>query len=175
MSINIIGLLIGVVVLALVLAFPCVLIWLLARTLRAKRVAVTLVLSVVTLAIVGLYARAIYAVAPLGDKLVARTTGPAGTELVLFQRCNYSPEPYHTHFYFREPEYPWHSYQIDFEDTRWVSGRIDIDPNADLVTVYRGKEQVARFSLSTHAFTMGNYTQTNAHAYAKTLSTPWKE
>ena len=175
MSINITVIVIGVVVLLLVFAFPCVLIWLLVGSLRAKRLAVSLMLTVVTLAVVGLYARVIYAVAPLGDKLVASTTCPGGMELVLFQKCNYSTEPYHTRFYFREPEAPWHSFQIDFEDTRWISGWIEIDLNADLATVYRGKDEVARFNLSTHAFTMGNYTQTNAYVYPETATTPWKE
>jgi hypothetical protein len=130
---------------------------------------------VVTLAVLGLYARIAYAAAPLGDKLIARTTTQDGTELVLHQRCNYSPEPYHTHFYFRNPAGSWHSFQIDFEDTRWLSGRIDCSTDTGIATVYRGKTEVAQFDWSNSTFRTGHYVETNGYVYPEDTKEPWKK
>ena len=173
-ALNMIMVLVGMLCLILFLAIPIILpiSFVIARRHGHRILAVILgILSV--LAFTG-YARIGYAMFPLGDKLVTRTSTPDGTDIVLYQRCNYSLEPYHTHFYFRESGEPWKSFQIDFEDTRWFSGRIDVTSDADLATVYRGKHTVAQFDLRARAFTMGNYTQTNAYVFSET-QTPWKD
>lgn len=174
-TVNTIMVLVGYLCLILFLAIPIMLpvSFVIARR-RGHRV-LAVILGILSLIAFAGLARIGYAMFPLGDKLVARTTTRDGTDIVLYQRCNYSLEPYHTHFYFREPEGRWQSFQMDFEDSRWISGRIYIDPGTDLARIYRGDDEVAQFDLHTHAFTMGNYTQTNAYVYQESTITPWKK
>jgi hypothetical protein len=173
MSFDIIGMIIMIALLILFLSIPILLIWSLVRNIRAKRLVWSTILGVLTLLVLGAYAPIFYANAPLGNKLVAKATAPDGTEMVLFQKCNYSAEPYLTHFYFRNPTGSWHSFQIDFEDTRWLSGRIEC--NTGIATVYRGKAEVAQFDWSNSTFRMGHYVETNGYVYPENTKDPWKK
>lgn len=115
-----------------------------------------------------------YAIVPLGDKLVCRECTPEGMVLVIYQRCNYSAEPYNTRFYFRGADGVWHTYQIDFQDIRWLHGRIVCDSTSGVACIYRNGRRYATFDMFLKSLSTSDRTWSNA-SIVPSGRLPWEK
>jgi len=91
----------------------------------------------VVLALVGI-------IQPGSSGVVASLRLADGSEYMVTQRCNWSPEPYTVAFYMRSPGGKWGWCYIDHQANRWRNVAMTYDTNSDVVTVTeRGKWQAA--------------------------------
>lgn len=58
-----------------------------------------------------------------------------GSEYMVTQRCNWSPEPYTISFYMRAPGGKWGWCYIDHEASRWRNVALTHDATSDVLTV----------------------------------------
>src|SRR5436190_22497598 len=81
---------------------------------------------------------------PGSSGVVASLRLADGSEYMVTQRCNWSPEPYTVAFYMRLPGGKWGWCYIDHQANRWRSVAMTYDTNTDVVTVTeRGTWQAA--------------------------------
>ena len=81
---------------------------------------------------------------PGSSGVVASLRLADGSEYMVTQRCNWSPEPYTVSFYMRSPGGKWGWCYIDHQANRWRDVAMTYDTNADVVTVTeRGTWQAA--------------------------------
>lgn len=76
--------------------------------------------------------------------VVASLRLPDGSQYMVTQRCNWSPEPYTVAFYMRSAGGPWGWCYIDHQADRWRDAAMTYDPTAEVITVTeRGAWQAA--------------------------------
>lgn len=108
--------------------------WLDARTLSPRTAMKTIAIAVsVLLFIAGALVIAI--VQPGRSGVVASLRLPDGSEYMVTQRCNWSPEPYTVSFYMRSPGGKWGWCYIDHQANRWRRVSMAYDTTSDVVTV----------------------------------------
>jgi hypothetical protein len=92
---------------------------------------------------------------PGSSGVVASLRLADGSEYMVTQRCNWSPEPYTVSFYMRTSGGKWGWCYIDHEANRWRDVAMTYDTNADVVTVtVRGKWRAA-LDRKQSTFTLG--------------------
>src|SRR3954470_24891347 len=75
---------------------------------------------------------------PGSSGVVASLRLADGSEYMVTQRCNWSPEPYTVAFYMRSPGRKWGWCYIDHQANRWRNVVMTYDTNTDVVTVTKG-------------------------------------
>ncbi len=81
---------------------------------------------------------------PGSSGVVASLRLPDGSEYMVTQHCNWSPEPYTVAFYMRSPGEKWGWCYIDHEADRWRDVAIMYNSDSDVITVTkRGVWQAA--------------------------------
>lgn len=89
---------------------------------------VTIIVSVL-IAIVG--ALFFLVVRPGTSGVVASLRLPDGSEYMVTQHCNWSPEPYTVASYMRSSGGPWGWCYIDHQANRWHDGGMTYEPTTD--------------------------------------------
>lgn len=98
-------------------------------------------MGVLTLLILGVFMALIQ---PGSSGVVASLRLADGSEYMVTQRCNWSPEPYTIAFYMRSPGGKWGWCYIDHQANRWRDVKMTCDTNTDVVIVtMRGRWQAA--------------------------------
>jgi hypothetical protein len=68
---------------------------------------------------------------PGSSGVVASLRLPDGSEYMVTQRCNWSPEPYTVAFYMRSPGAKWGWCYIDHQENRWRDVAMTYDAASD--------------------------------------------
>ena len=93
---------------------------------------------------------------PGSSGVVASLRLADGSEYMVTQRCNWSPEPYTVAFYMRSPGGKWGWCYIDHQAKRWRDVAMTYDTSSDVVTVtVRGKWRAA-LDRKRSTFAIGN-------------------
>jgi hypothetical protein len=96
-----------------------------------------IIASVLIAIFVGLF---LLVVQPGPSGVVASLRLPDGSEYMVTQRCNWSPEPYTVDFYMRSAGGPWGWCYIDHEAYRWRDVTMTYDKPSDKISITeRGK------------------------------------
>jgi hypothetical protein len=100
-------------------------------------------------------AAVVVVIQPGSSGVVASLRLADGSEYMVTQRCNWSPEPYTVAFYMRSPDGKWGWCYIDHQADRWRDVAMTYDTNSDVVTVtVRGKWRAA-LDRKQSTFTLG--------------------
>ncbi|MDB6152951.1 MAG: hypothetical protein JWL90_1404 [Chthoniobacteraceae bacterium] len=95
-------------------------------------------------------------VQPGGSGVLASLRLPDGSEYMVTQRCNWSPEPYTVAFYMRPAGGKWGWCYIDHQANRWSSVAMTYEPNSDVITVTKQGTWQAALDRKRNAFSIGN-------------------
>jgi hypothetical protein len=79
-----------------------------------------------------------------------------GSEYMVTQRCNWSPEPYTVSFYMRSPGGKWGWCYIDHQASRWRDVALAHDAKADVITVTERGTWQAALDRKRGMFSIGN-------------------
>lgn len=78
----------------------------------------------------------IYVIEPGPSGVVASLRLKDGSEYMVTQTCNYSPEPYTVSFYLRSKDGPWGWCYIDHQASRWHKVKMTYDDATDTITIF---------------------------------------
>ncbi len=92
---------------------------------------------------------------PGGSGVLASLRLPDGSEYMVTQRCNWSPEPYTVAFYMRSPGGPWGWCYIDHQAMRWRNVTMKHDPNTDVITITENGTWRASLNRQRSTFALG--------------------
>lgn len=95
-------------------------------------------------------------VEPGGSGVIGKIMTPDGSEYVVEQRCNWSPEPYTVGFYMRSPGGGWGWCYIDHEARRWREVKVAYEEAADEIVVTEQGVLRAVLSRRTNTFRIDN-------------------
>ena len=109
--------------------------------------------------------------APGGNRVIARTLAPDGTEMCLIQR--WEGEPYRVSFYYRRPGQQWGWFYYEHEDTRWWLGSIRLSADGKRAEIRRFISPVAYFDIPTESFTLVRWSRTLSPAQ-QWMAPGWK-
>jgi len=103
------------------------------------------IVGIIVSALIAIVAALFFLVVQPGTSgVVASLRLPDGSEYMVTQRCNWSPEPYTVAFYMRSAGGPWGWCYIDHQANRWHDAAMTYDPATDIITVTeRGTWQAA--------------------------------
>jgi hypothetical protein len=121
----------------------------------AKR---ALLFAIVALILVGFLTFSIHHMD--GYRVVGRCASPDGTEMMMYQKCNWSLEPFTTRFVFKRPDETWGAFYYDHEDLYWGRSPTKIDTNKECVIFYRGLSPAVTFFWKTETFTLHRWNRT---------------
>jgi hypothetical protein len=93
---------------------------------------------------------------PGSSGVVASLRLPDGSEYMVTQRCNWSPEPYTVAFYMRSPGGKWGWCYIDHEANRWRDVAMTYDATSDVVTVTKRGVWQAALDRKRSTFALGD-------------------
>jgi hypothetical protein len=93
---------------------------------------------------------------PGSSGVVASLRLPDGSEYMVTQRCNWSPEPYTVAFYMRSPGGKWGWCYIDHQANRWRDVAMTYDAASDIVTVTKRGVWAAALDRKRSTFAIGN-------------------
>lgn len=121
------------------------------RAFRRRRHAITLVLVLLAMLLLGTLALVFLLVMPGGDGVVARAVTANGIELCIAQEhTGYLGEPYYVSLYIRKPKQNWEWFYVDHEDVRWFRSHIDVDEITGTALVKRnGRTPWLTYDLNT--------------------------
>ena len=110
-------------------------------------------LSGIALALVALFGVLyLYYFAP---RIVVRATAPNGVKFYVIQRKE-EPFSFNTSVHYRKPDGSWGGYYYDHEDEGWRSGRVALDHESKLATVFRKSKPVIYFNWETESCSVLN-------------------
>jgi hypothetical protein len=95
---------------------------------------------------------------PGGSGVLAALRLPDGSEYMVTQRCNWSPEPYTVAFYMRSSGGPWGWCYIHHEAMRWRNVTMKHDPNTDVITLTENGTWRASLNRQRGTFALGEVT-----------------
>lgn len=95
-------------------------------------------------------------VQPGSSGVVASLRLADGSEYMVVQRCNWSPEPYTVAFFMRAPGGRWGWCYIDHEANRWRDVSMTYDPESDVITITRQGTWQAALDRNRSMFSIGH-------------------
>lgn len=104
----------------------------------------------------------LYFVAP---RIVVRATMPNGLELCVIQRMEVFC--YNTGVFYRKPDGSGGGFYYDHEDTAWGRGRVVLDHQSKLATVFRQNKPVILFNWETELCSVRNGAFRNAGTHGR--------
>ena len=93
---------------------------------------------------------------PGSSGVVASLRLEDGSQYMVTQRCNWSPEPYTVAFYMRPAGGKWGWCYIDHQADRWRGVAMTYDTNSDVVTVTKRGIWQAALDRKRSTFAIGN-------------------
>lgn len=98
-------------------------------------------------ALYGLYGR---------SRTIAHAFAPDGSEVMLRQNFNWSPELFTTSFHHRRNGGTWEWFYYDHQDVVWNDAPLEIDPVAKRITIWRNGQPTIYFDWETTTYTLLN-------------------
>ena len=100
-----------------------------------------------------------------GTRVIGRAIAPDGTEMLVVQKCNWSPEPFTTTFIFRRPDKTWGAFYYDHEDWFWNRSWCVINTNAQCAVFYRAGAPAITYYWQNETYQLHRWNRTTSGAY----------